>query len=75
MDPVASVWIDVITRVGFPVAVAWWVLTRLDRDVRELRDQVRDLAELLRRHVIVVGPETDATTVPSVTDTKARRAH
>lgn len=49
MDPET---VDLITKVvssvGFPIAVAVWLLVRTDALLREVRDAVRDLTTALK---------------------------
>ncbi len=36
-------WIQVVSSVGFPIAVASYLLFRMERIMTELRDSIRDL--------------------------------
>jgi hypothetical protein len=36
-------WIQIVSSVGFPIAVASYLLFRMERIMTELRDSIRDL--------------------------------
>ncbi len=44
--PQIAAWKDFITVIGFPAAVAGYVLIRLERRLTEVRDAVRDLVQI-----------------------------
>jgi hypothetical protein len=47
VDPqTVTAWKDFITVIGFPAAVAGYVLIRLERRLTEVRDAVRDLVQI-----------------------------
>lgn len=49
MDPTTiDLAIKLISSVGFPIAVAAWLLVRTDALLREVRDAVRDLTIALK---------------------------
>lgn len=41
---------DLISRVGFPIFVALWLLIRSDKIMLELRDAVKELKTYLQNH-------------------------
>ena len=52
--------VDLITRVGFPVAVAAYLLMRLDTQVAQLLVKVRCLADAVERVERAVTRRSDA---------------
>ncbi len=40
-------WIQVVSSVGFPIAVAAYLLFRMEGILRELRDSIRDLSLII----------------------------
>lgn len=60
---------DFISRVGFPIFVAVYMLTIGRKEIRDLAREVRALREALTQRTIYVGPERErpaATAAPEL---------
>lgn len=40
-------WVQVVSSVGFPIAVAAYLLFRMEGIIKELRDSIRDLTVMI----------------------------
>jgi len=62
---------DLVARLGFPIAVAAWVLVRLDSQLRGVQEEVKQLRLALSQRVIYLGaptPKDETKLVPPVTE-------